>query len=223
MDHVLSPLLELPANQSASKRTYTTITRAGIAAPTFTASPDLLAEGISVLRTLRDTPLALTRAIEQWFAAWRDESGSRPHVKVSWQAVEEALLPKLRADSSAPAVSDLCTDMFRRISQPRRWPMSPADGALVKAFPAEGVRWETLGIYFAHVRAVLEPGDDSILFASEKWGSDRKCAMERALDVSLQCYRICEHVGQINDLTVWLLDLAIMLTTWCYADDSYQA
>jgi hypothetical protein len=47
--------------------------------------------------------------------------------------------------------------------------------------------------------------------------------MERALDASLQCYRICERMGQINDLTVWLLDLAIMLTTWCYGDDSYQA
>lgn len=226
MDNVLSPLLELPANEATSKRTYTAITRTGIAAPAFTASPGLLAEGISVIETLRDAPLALTRVLEQWFGAWGDESCSRPLVKVAWQAVEEALLPKLRADSSAPAVSDLCANMFKRTSQPLRWPMSPADGALVTAFSAEGVRWEALGIYFAHVGAVLGPmreGDDTVPFRSEKWGPDRKRAMERALDASLQCYRICERMGQINDLTVWLLDLAIMLTTWCYGDDSYQA
>lgn len=226
MDNVLSPLLEPPANESVSKRTYTAITRTGIAAPAFTASPAILAEGISVLETLRDAPLALTRAVELWYGLWGDDTCSGPLVKASWQAVEEALLPKLRADSSTPAISALCDDIFKRTSQPLRWPASPADGAIVQAFSKGGVRWETLGIYFAHIGVVLGPmreGPESILFASEKWGPDRKRAMERVLDSCLQCYHICERMGQINDLTVWLLNLAIMLTTWCYGDDSYQA
>jgi len=226
MDNVLSPLLELPANESTSKRTYTAITRTGIAAPAFTASPALLAEGISVLETLRDSPIALTRVVESWYGDWGDDACQGPLVGASWRAVEEALLPKLRADASPTAISAICDSMFKRTAQPLRWPASPANGAIVQAFSAEGVRWETLGIFYAMIGSVLgqmREGPDSILFATEKWGPTRKCAMERVLESCLQCYRICERMGQINDLTVWMLNLATMLTTWCYGDDSYQA
>lgn len=116
--------------------------------------------------------------------------------------------------------------MFKHTSQPLRWPSSPANGALVQAFSDEGVRWETLGLYFALIGAVLgrmKEGPESVLFASEKWGPDRRYAMQRMLDSCLQCYCICERMGQVNDLTVWHLNLATMLTTWCYGDDSYQA
>jgi hypothetical protein len=226
MDNVLSPLLEPSANDTTSKRTYTAITRTGIASPAFTASPALLAEGITLLATLRDAPVALKRVVESWYADWGDDSCQGTLVKASWQAVEAALVPSLRADSSPKAVSGLCDSMFERTAQPLYWPISPANGAVIHAFSADGVRWETLGIFFALVGAILgqmKEGSDTLLFASEKWGPDRKRAMERTLDASLQCYRICERMGQINDLTVWHLNLAIMLVTWCYGDDSYQA
>jgi hypothetical protein len=226
MENVLSPLLESSANETASKRTYTAITRTGIASPALTASPALLAEGISVLETLRDAPMALKRVVELWYADWGDDACQGALVKASWQAVEDALAPALRADSSPKAVSDLCNSMFKRTSEPLRWPTSPANGAVLQAFSAEGVRWETLGIFYALVGAILgqmTEGPDTLLFNSEKWGPNCKCAMERALDASMQCYRICERMGQINDLTVWLLNSAILLTTWCYGDDSYQA
>jgi len=226
MDHVLSPLLELPTNEAAPKRTYTAITRTGIASPTFTSSPALLAEGISLLETLRDSPLNLSRVIELWYADWGDDACQGALVKASCQAVEQALLPKIRADSSPTAISELCDSMFKHTSQPLRWPLSPADGAIVQAFSAEGVRWDTLGIFYVLIGVILgqmREGPDTFLFCSEKWGPDRKCAMERMLESCLQCYRICERMGQINDLTAWLLNTAIMLTTWCYGDDSYQA
>lgn len=226
LDNVLSPLLEAPASEPTSNRAYTAITRTGIAPPTFTASPALLAEGISVLNTLLDTPTALTLVTELWYSDWGDDACQGALVKASWQAVVETLLPRLRVDSSAPAVSTICASMFKRTSQPLRWPASPANGALVRAFSAEGVRWETLGLYFTLIGAVLgrmKEGPESVLFASEKWGPDRKSAMHRMLDSCLQCYRICEQMGQINDLTVWHLNLTTMLMTWCYGDDSYQA
>lgn len=226
MDNVLSPLLEPPANEPASKRTYTAITRTGIASPAFTATPTLLAQGIELLETLRDSPVALTRVTELWYAYYGDDACQGALVKASWQAVETGLLSRIRADSSPTAISNLCDEVFKRTSQPLRWPISPADGQLVQSFSAEGVRWETLGIYYALIGAVIgqmKEGADSIVFAAEKWGPDLKCAMERMLDSCLQCYSICERMGQINDLTMSLLILAAMLTTWCYGDDSYQA
>lgn len=226
MENVLSPLLEPSANETAPKRTYTAITRTGIVSPAFTVSAALLAEGADLLATLRDAPVALKRVVEVWYADWGDDSCQGTLVKASWQAVENALVPILRADSSPKAVSDLCDSMFKRTAQPLQWPISPANGAVLQAFSADGVRWETLGIWFALIGAILgqmREGPDTLVFRSEKWGPDRKCAMERTLDASLQCYRICERMGQINDLTVWLLNSAIMLATWCYGDDSYQA
>lgn len=226
MNNMPSPPLELPANNSTSKRTYTAITRTGVASPAFTASPDLLAEGTKVLQTLLDSPTALPLVTELWYAEWGDDACQRALVKASWQAVVETLLPRLRIDTSAPAISKICASMFKHTSQPLRWPSSPANGALVQAFSDEGVRWETLGLYFALIGAVLgrmKEGPESVLFASEKWGPDRRYAMQRMLDSCLQCYCICERMGQVNDLTVWHLNLATMLTTWCYGDDSYQA
>jgi len=225
-NNLLPPLLELHGNDSASKHTYTAKARTGVASPTFTPSPALLAEGIAVLETLLDTPTALTLVTELWYSDWGDDACQGALVKASWQAVVETLLPRLRVDSSAPAVSEICASMFKRTSQPLRWPTSPANGALVQAFSADGLRWETLGLYFALIGAVLgrmKEGPESVLFVSEKWGPDRRCVMQRMLDSCLQCYRICERMGQINDLTVWHLNLATMLTTWCYGDDSYQA
>jgi hypothetical protein len=225
-NNVLPPLLEPPTNDYTSKLTYTAITRTGVTSPPLQINPALLAEGISVLETLLDTPTALTLVTELWYSDWGDDACQGALVKASWQAVVETLLPRLRVDSSAPAVSEICASMFKRTSQPLRWPASPAAGALVQAFSAEGVRWETLGLYFALIGAVLgrmKEGPESVLFVSEKWGPDRRCVMQRMLDSCLQCYRICERMGQINDLTVWHLNLATMLTTWCYGDDSYQA
>jgi hypothetical protein len=226
MENVLSPLLELPANAPVSKRTYAAITRTGITSPAFTPSPAVQAEGIHVLESLRDSPVALKRVTEMWYADCGDDSCQGPVVRASWQAVEDTLLSNIRVDSSPAAISDLCDNMFKRTSQPLRWPTSPADGAVVKSFSADGVRWDTLGIYYALIGAVIgrmSEGADSFRFASEKWGPDRRCAMERSLNSCLQCYRICERMGQINDLTMWLLIVATELTTWCYGDDSYQA
>jgi hypothetical protein len=163
--------------------------------------------------------------IPLWYADYGDDANQGPIVKASWQAVEKTLLSDLRVDSSPMSVSQLCDRIFQRTSQSLRWPISPAGGALEHAFSADGcVRWETLGIYYALAGVVIaREGSDDLVLVSEKWGPDRKNAMERALDACLQCYSICERMGQINDFSIQLLMLAIMLTTWCYGDDSYQA
>lgn len=226
MDDPLPPLLQLPANENSQKRTYTAITRAGVVSPAFTPSPALIAEGISILETARDSPLALGRTIRYWSHETGESPCQGPLVKASWQAVEETLLPLLRNDSSPAAISRLCERTFDCTSQSPQWPLSPADGALVQALSMEGVRWECVGLYLALSGVMLAPLQDDpegVCFAAEKWGPTRKRAMERTLDASIQCYRICEQMGQINDLTMWLLLVAAMLSTWCYGDDSYLA
>jgi hypothetical protein len=226
MDNVLPPLLELPVDEPSSQRTYTAITRTGIASPAFTASSHVLAEGVSILETVRDSPMALERVIESWYTEYGEDACQGIMVRASYQAVKNYLLPKIRADSSPSAISQLCGDTFKCTSQPLRWPTSPADGALEQALSTGGVRWEVVGIYCAlsgFVIAPMKESSETIVFNSEKWGPDRKRAMERALDTCTKCYSICERMGQINDLTMWLLIIATMLATWCYGDDSYQA
>jgi hypothetical protein len=226
MDNVLPPLLELPVDEPLSQRTYTAITRTGIASPAFTPSSHILAEGISILETVRDSPVALERVIEAWYVDYGEDACQGVMVRASYQAVKSHLLPKIRADSSPSAISQLCDDTFKSTSQPLRWPISPANGAFEQAFSTGGVRWDVVGIYCALSGFVIAPmreGADSIVLSSERWGPTRKQAMERALDTCTQCYSICERMGQINDLTMCLLTIATMLATWCYGDDSYQA
>lgn len=226
MDDPLPPLLQLPTNETSSKRTYTALTRAGVVSPTFNPSPALIAEGISILETVRDVPIALGRCIRHWYAEYGESYCQGPLVKAAWQTVEETLLPQLLNDSSPTELSRLCEESFKCTSEPPRWPLSPADGALVQALSTNGVRWECIGLYFALSGVELAPlveDPEGVCFAVEKWGPTRKRAMERTLEASLQCYRICEQMGQINDLTMWLLLVASMMSTWCYGDDSYLA
>lgn len=223
MDDVLSPLIQSTVNEGVSTRTYTALTRTGIATPTFAPSPALLKEGEIILELLRDSPKMLGDFVSSWYESFGSMYPCGPFVRICWSVVQHVLIQTLQDESTLVDLSLQSRSMFSKTSQQQRWPQSPADGALERALSTDAVRWDVVGIYFAVVGNAIGDGAGSIDFTHEKWGPSQKVARERALEASLQCYSFCERVGQLNDLTVWLLINSTMLTTWCYGDDSYQA
>jgi hypothetical protein len=223
MDDVLSPLIESAINERVSTRTYTAITRTGIATPPFAPSPALIKEGESILETLRDSPKALGDLVSSWYQGFGSMYPCGPLVRICWTVVNGVLVQSLQDESNLVDLSLLSRSMFSKTSQQQRWPHSPANGALERALSMDGIRWDTVGIYLALVGNALGEVAEAIDFAHEKWGPSQKAAKERILQAAMQCYTFCERVGQFNDLTVSLLFDSTLLATWCYGDDSYQA
>lgn len=223
MDDVLSPLVDSPVNDRASTRTYTAITRTGVATPPFAPSPALLKEGESILETLRDSPKLLGGLVMSWYESFGSRYPCGPLVKTCWTTVHDVLVQSLQDELNPVNLSIQSRIMFAKTSQQQQWPHSPANGALERAFATDGIRWDIVGIYFALVGNALGDSAKAIDFTHEKWGPSPKVAKERVLQASIQCYTFCERVGQVNDLTVSLLINTTMLATWCYGDDSYQA
>ncbi|KAM0452570.1 hypothetical protein ACHAPV_009466 [Trichoderma viride] len=101
-------------------------------------------------------------------------------------------------------------------------PTTAADGALEKELCT--IRWETVGIYFALIGMVLASAKNfSTSFSGRQRFGDRKATSSDAFDACLRCEALCNRVGQMNDLSVWLAVLATTLSTWCFGDDSCQA
>ena len=223
MDDVLSPLVEPAVNERNSTRTYTALTRTGIATPPFAPSPALIKEGESILETLRDSPKAMGGLVDSWYQSFEGMYPCGPLFKICWTVVHDVLVQSLQDKSQFVDLSSQSRTMFSKTSQPQRWPHSPANGALARTLSMDGIRWDVVGIYFALVGNVLGDGAEAIDFTHENWGPSQKAAKERMLQASMQCYSFCERVGQVNDITVSLLINTTMLATWCYGDDSYQA
>jgi hypothetical protein len=223
MDDVLPPLIESAVNERDSTRTYTALTRTGIATPPFAPSLALIKEGESILETLRDSPKALGDVVSSWYQSFGSMWPCGPLVRACWTVVHGVLVQSLQDECNPVDLSLQSRIMFSKTSQPQRWPHSPANGALEQTFAMNGIRWDVVGIYFALVGNVIGEDAGAIDFTHEKWGPSQKAARERMLQASIQCYAICERVGQLNDLTVPLLLNTTMLATWCYGDDSYQA
>ncbi|GFP60592.1 hypothetical protein TASIC1_0023000400 [Trichoderma asperellum] len=101
-------------------------------------------------------------------------------------------------------------------------PTTAADGALEKKLCS--IRWETVGMYFALIGMVIaSTKNSSTNFSGRQWFGDRKATSSDAFDACLRCEALCNRVGQMNDLSVWLAVLATTLSTWCFGDDSCQA
>ena len=223
MDDVLSPLIESAVNERVSTRTYTAITRTGIATPLFAPSPALIREGEAILETLRDSPKALGDLVDSWYRSFGGMYPCGPLIKTCWTVVHDVLVQSLQNEFDLMDLTRQSRIMFSKTAQPQRWPQSPANGALERTFSTDGIRWDVVGIYFALVGNALGDGAGAIDFTRETWGPSQKAARERMLQASMQCYTFCERIGQVNDLTVSLLFNTTLLATWCYGDDSYQA
>ncbi|KAL6815196.1 hypothetical protein GGI42DRAFT_104196 [Trichoderma sp. SZMC 28013] len=78
-------------------------------------------------------------------------------------------------------------------------------------------------MYFALIgMAIASAKNFSTSFSGRQWFGNRKAISSGAFDACIRCQALCNRVGQMNDLYMWLTVLATTLSTWCYGDDSYQ-
>ena len=187
MDDVLSPLIESAVNERVSTRTYTAITRTGIATPLFAPSPALIREGEAILETLRDSPKALGDLVDSWYRSFGGMYPCGPLIKTCWTVVHDVLVQSLQNEFDLMDITRQSRIMFSKTAQPQRWPQSPANGALERTFSTDGIRWDVVGIYFALVGNTLGDGAGAIDFTRETWGPSQKAARERMLQASMQC------------------------------------
>ncbi|KAM0249830.1 hypothetical protein ACHAQJ_008898 [Trichoderma viride] len=219
---VLSPA---EADQTTFSRKYTSLTRTGVShlQQPFHANSYLVREGESLLQLLLDhySHPDLEELVHNWYTDLGDSPVGGPLAKAAWRAIQSNL-QNLHSSRSLNRLQATSRDIFDHTSRPLNMPTTAAGGALEKELCA--IRWETVGMYFALIGMVIASAKNlSTSFSGRQWFGDRKPTSSDAFDACLRCEALCNRVGQMNDLSVWLAVLATTLSTWCFGDDSCQA
>ncbi|KAM6483736.1 hypothetical protein HDV62DRAFT_333627 [Trichoderma sp. SZMC 28011] len=220
-----SDLSPTEAGRTTSSRQYPSLTRTGVShlQQPFHANSSLVREGENILQLLLEhySHPDLEELVDNWYTDLGDSPVGGPLAKAAWRAIQSnlqnfhssRLLNRLQATSR---------DIFEHTSQPLNMPTTAADGALEKELCV--IRWETVGMYFALIGMVIASAKNlSTSFSDRQWFGDRKATSSDAFDACIRCEALCNRVGQVNDLSMWLAVLATTLSTWCFGDDSCQA
>ncbi|PON22577.1 hypothetical protein TGAM01_v208466 [Trichoderma gamsii] len=220
-----SGLSPTEADQTTSSRQYTSLTRTGVShlQQPFHTNSSLIREGENLLQLLLDhySHPDLEELVHNWYTDLGDSPVGGPLAKAAWRAVQSNL-QSLHSSRLLNRLQATSRDIFDHTSRPLNMPTTAADGALEKELCA--IRWETVGMYFALIGMVLASAKNlSTSFSGRQRFSDRKATSSDAFDACLRCEALCNRVGQMNDLSVWLAVLATTLSTWCFGDDSCQA
>ncbi|EHK21988.1 uncharacterized protein TRIVIDRAFT_134559, partial [Trichoderma virens Gv29-8] len=219
---VLSPT---EADQTTSSRQYRSLTRTGVShlQQPFHANSSLIREGEELLQLLLDrySHPDLEELVHNWYKDLGDSPVGGPLAKAAWRAIQTNL-QDLHSSRSLNRLQATSREIFDHTSRPLNMPTTAADGALEKELCA--IRWETVGMYFALLGMVIASAKNLCTsFSGRQWFGDRKATSSDAFDACLRCEALCNRVGQMNDLSVWLGILATTLSTWCFGDDSCQA
>ncbi|KAF3055355.1 hypothetical protein CFAM422_013166 [Trichoderma lentiforme] len=219
---VLSPT---EAGRTTSSRQYPSLTRTGVShlQQPFHVNSSLVREGENILQLLLEhySHPDLEELVDNWYTDLGDSPVGGPLAKAAWSAIQSNL-QNLHSSRLLNRLQATSRDIFEHTSRPLNMPMTAADGALEKELCA--IRWETVGMYFALIGMVIASAKNlSTSFSGRQWFGDRKATSSDAFDACIRCEALCNRVGQMNDLSVWLAILATTLSTWCYGDDSCQA
>ncbi|QYS97855.1 Zn(2)-C6 fungal-type domain-containing protein [Trichoderma simmonsii] len=219
---VLSPI---EAGQTTSSRQYPSLTRTGVSRlqQPFHANSSLVREGEDILQLLLEqySHPDLEELVNNWYTDLGDSPVGGPLAKAAWRAIQSNL-QNLHSSRLLNRLQATSRDIFEHTSRPLNMPTTAADGAIEKELCA--IRWETVGIYFALIGMVIASAQSpSTSFSGRQWFGDRKATSSDAFDACMRCEALCNRVGQMNDLSVWLAVLATTLSTWCFGDDSCQA
>lgn len=204
---------------------YTALTRTGVVLPQ-PSSPNqqTISEGAKLLNDILELVTEIGEPFKSFSMPETEPCTHGPLVKAVWTATNNSIQALLN-HRSALDLASISKAIFERTSLPPVLPPSAASGALDSAFSSQGLRWEMIGMYCAHIGIYLgEEKDRSFsLSAPETWKTDRKTLMHKAFQACIQCESFCGSMGAINDLTLWFIMLTVLLATWCFGDDSYHA
>lgn len=206
------------------QRTYTSLTRTGVTAPQpFLPDQHLVCEGARLLNDVINLVTEIGDPLGS-LPTWKEICFIHgPLVQAAWKVTHNDI-KGLSNDVSGKDLNSISRTIFERTSSPLFFPPTAADGALESAFALQGLRWDMIGLFCAHVGIYLGGEQDKTFDAEahKTWNSDRKTLMQKAFQACLQCESFCNHIGAVNDITLWFLLAAVLFATWCYGDDSYH-
>lgn len=209
-------------NSPHPRRLYTSLTRTGVALPQNSVpGQQSICEGARLLHDILELAVEIGEPLERFSVLEMDLCIHSPLVKLAWKATNNSM-QSLLIDRSALNLELISQTIFERSSSHPVFP--PTAATLESAFSTQALRWDMIGIYCAQIGIFLGGEKDKTfsLSAHEMWKSDRKTLMQRAFQACLQCESFCDHLGAINDLTLWFRMLTILFATWCFGDDSYH-
>lgn len=195
--------------QEAGQRTYTALTGSGVRLASVHAPITIstLEEGAVLLEYLLNTYVQHGQlAYARWATTDCDSFVGNDIITRAACSAVDAAMKTLNAEPAQDKFSAMSRFLFENTKQELRLPISGADGAFDAALAGDNLRWETVGLYANEMGHLL--AESSELTAETK-------AMTHALySTAVKCEQICEKLGQINDLTLWLLIQASCLATW---------
>lgn len=203
-------------------RSYTSLTRTGVAAPPPSQlNQRRICDGAGLLNDILELIIEIGEPLESLSILEADLCIHSPLIKLAWIATNSSLR-SLLSDRSALDMELISQATFERTASPPVFP--PTAAALESAILAQAMRWDMIGIYCAQIGIFLggEKDKSFSLSAHERWKSDRKTLMQRAFQACIQCESFCDDLGAVNDLTLWFRMLTILFATWCFGDDSYH-
>ena len=212
------------SNTPHPHRSYTSLTRTGVALPPPSLpNQQTISEGAKLLNDILELVIEIGEPLESFSILEKDPCIHGPLIEAAWNATNNNIR-RLLNDRSAINLESISEAIFERTSSPPVFPPTAAAGALESALSTQALRWDMIGIYCAQIGIYLggEKDKSFSLAAHETWKSDRKTLMQRAFRACIQCESFCDHLGAINDLTLWFLMLTILFATWCFGDDSYH-
>lgn len=207
-------------DNAPSQRAYASLSRTGVTAPIQhpSAHTALIAEGAGLLDLLIHFDTDTDDLSMQRIAGEEGMTRRAFVTEIVWKAVG-SFLEDLRATDSLSNLNAASRLLLERTARPLVMPVSATD--LSAAFSGECLRWETIALYCAELGLVLGDTHSSNPYPKTATTVDRKAMMQKAFSFCMQCESLCERLGQANDITLWQLEKAIALSTWCFGDDSY--
>jgi hypothetical protein len=183
-----------------------------------------IAEGARLLAFIMDTPESLGGHMLRWLEKLGNDCPGGPLAIGAWQACNAFVSQHASPPNTMNALSGLSTTIFERTKQLPVW-LQANTSDLQAMLKGEALRWETIGLYCALCGlylALAADRTDCLFDGISNWGGARRSALRRALMASVDCGKLCEEAGQLNDLSLWLVIMTTMLTGQCYGDASNQ-
>ncbi|KAE9363900.1 hypothetical protein N431DRAFT_550594 [Stipitochalara longipes BDJ] len=186
-------------NAPHMQRTYTSLTRTGVAAyQAPLPSRHKISEGTSLLNEILELATEVGEPLESSSVLDPNSCFHGPLIEVAWKETNNKIRTLIH-DCSITDMESISQAIFARTSSA---PLFPPTAAAV----------------FLGGERDKSPGSA----AHHTLKSDRKALMQRAFRACIQCESYCDYLGAINDFTLTFLLLTILLATWCFGDDSYH-
>ncbi|KAJ5273662.1 hypothetical protein N7478_008787 [Penicillium angulare] len=209
---------------SHSQRSYTSMTRTGVALPQPSRPTEqIVSQGARLLNDILELVTEIGEPLEKFSILAEDFSIHGSLIEALWNATNDSIRDLLR-DRSKFTLDSMSEAIFEQTSSFPVFPPATAAGTFEKLSSTQALRWDLLGLYCARIGVYLggEKDKTSNFAAHQTWKSDRIILMQSTFQACIQCESLCNYLGTVNDITFWSIMFSTVLASWCFGDDSYH-